>query len=288
MDKKLIETPEELNLGFEPPKMSRLVSFFAYTGFILLNLVSGMTILVFRSILPIQEVSLTVTIVYLAAIIFYGRYLAFYKNKRPFYIAASVYVISTIIIFTHFKSLTAGYISLWFLPISSEIGLLMQTNYAFTRYVIILTPLLLLVGLVFGYIFTRKMRFYFITVGMLFVFAFIVLFNWQMFEIDLDKVERIEFRANSEIVYVNLKRDVLLITSSLKEAEPLLWASPACPFGLPITLYEGKKKVTIEFGTDGCGLLQFKDAYFSLPKETFLKMESDIKRLGVDLEAVRG
>jgi hypothetical protein len=50
-----------------------------------------------------------------------------------------------------------------------------------------------------------------------------------------------------------------------------------CPFSMEAIFYEGKKKLKVSFGTDSCGVLEYKDNYYYVFDEYYKKYQKLIE-----------
>lgn len=79
------------------------------------------------------------------------------------------------------------------------------------------------------------------------------------------------------------EEDVTFITGILEKARNDGDSSLSCPFGIVVLLYTGNESVTLEFGTDDCGFVIFKNKYYRLPEQDFKALQDFLLQQGINI-----
>lgn len=89
------------------------------------------------------------------------------------------------------------------------------------------------------------------------------------FPVNFSRVDRIELEESADkpsdearIFIIDDKEEIENFVSYFKGISWGVRETPACPFGLPVTFYEGRKVIRMDLGTDDCGLIHYKGYYF--------------------------
>ncbi|SRR5690554_3567536 len=114
------------------------------------------------------------------------------------------------------------------------------------------------------------------------------------FPVNLSRVDRIELEESADkpsteprIFVIDDKEEIEDFMSHFKGIGWGIKATPSCPFGLPITFYEGRKVIKMDLGTDDCGLICYKNYYFFMNEEQVYKLQDKIRELGLDFDRIR-
>ena|SRR5690554_896823 len=114
------------------------------------------------------------------------------------------------------------------------------------------------------------------------------------FPVNFSRVDRIELEESADkpsdearIFIIDDKEEIENFVSYFKGISWGVRETPACPFGLPVTFYEGRKVIRMDLGTDDCGLIHYKGYYFFIDKEKVDKLQDKIRELGLDFDRIR-
>lgn len=114
------------------------------------------------------------------------------------------------------------------------------------------------------------------------------------FPVSLSQVDKIELEERADtpsdkgkIFIIDNKNDIRDFMNHFKGIGWGVKETPSCPFGLPVTFYEGSKVIKMDLGTDSCGLVRYKGYYFHMDKEKVDKLQDKIRELGLDFDRIR-